>query len=54
MRCSDLLGVKGAQADRKVNREILMLNIRIAFQTTCLEYGRSKWNSQCSGEMRRY
>ena len=25
-----------------------------AFETVILEYGRGKWNSWCSGEMRRY
>ncbi len=53
-RCSELLGVKGAQAVLEVKGESPGLNPGTARETTRLECWRGKWNSQCSGEMRRY
>ena len=34
--------------------ENFRLNLKIASDTGKLEYSRGKWNSWCSGEMRRY
>ncbi len=53
-RCSDLLGVKGAQAAIFVRRESPGLNLGTALETGWLEIGRGEWNSQCRGEIRRY
>src|SRR5207247_10782779 len=52
-RESELLGVKCAQAAPQVKCEIPELNLGIALETTGLECGRGRWNSTCSGEMRR-
>ncbi len=48
-----ITGVKGAQAAPQVRREIPGLNLGMALETTGLECGRGRWNSTCSGEMRR-
>ena len=53
-RCPELLGVKGAQAALQVGCEILWLNHKRASKTAKLELRRGKWNSWCSGGMRRY
>ncbi len=38
----------------KVICENFRLNLKTASDTDKLEYSRGKWNSWCSGEMRRY
>src|SRR3954451_24885762 len=53
-RCSDLLGVRGAQAVLFVECESPGLNLGTALETVGLEFGRGEWNSQCRGEIRRY
>ncbi len=52
--CPDLLGVKGVQADWRVDGESSRLNRESAVETTSLEDGRGNWNFWCSGKMRRY
>ncbi len=48
-----ITGRKAAQAVPQVRREIPGLDLGMALETTGLEYGRGRWNSTCSGEMRR-
>jgi len=43
----------GAQAAAQVECESPELNLGTALETTWLECGRGRWNSTCSGEMRR-
>ncbi len=56
-RVQALIGITGRKArvgGLAVRCEIPGLNLGTAFDTAKLEYGRGKWNSRCSGEMRRY
>ena len=57
-RVQALIGITGrkgrVQAATSVGCESPGLNLGIAFDTAWLESGRGKWNSRCSGEMRRY
>eukprot|EP01024_Parvocaulis_polyphysoides_P056177 TRINITY_DN586_c0_g2_i2.p1 TRINITY_DN586_c0_g2~~TRINITY_DN586_c0_g2_i2.p1 ORF type:complete len:291 (-),score=-0.58 TRINITY_DN586_c0_g2_i2:258-1130(-) len=52
-RCSESLGLKGAQAEGQVRGEIPQLNWGSAPDTDFLEEGRGTWNYWWSGEMRR-
>ncbi len=49
-----IIGRKERVGALQVRCEIPGLNPGSAFDTVWLEYGRGKWNSWCSGEMRRY
>ncbi len=48
------MGVKGGEAVRKVWSETHELNSCMALETGGLESRRGRWNSMCSGKMRRY
>ena len=52
-RCSELLGVKGVQADWQAGGESPGLNPGGSFGTASLERVRGQRNSWCRGEIRR-
>ena len=49
-----ITGRKGRVGGQLHKRESPGLNLGIAFDTGCLEFGRGEWNAECRGEIRRY